>query len=126
MRVEELRDMSITSLGKRVAMFKKITELRTAHLEALAECFKRCTAGAEQAAGPAVPQEYVCPITLRVMQDPVVAPDGHIYEAIAIAQWMQGHSTSPVTGLCMESGPCTPCSTLQAAIQDFLNGACSK
>eukprot|EP00727_Mastigamoeba_balamuthi_P010594 m51a1_g6157 putative wd-40 repeat-containing protein (640) ;mRNA; f:319671-322347 len=120
MRVEELRDMGITSLGKRVAVFKKITELRTAHLEALAERFKRGTAGTEQAAGPAVPQEYVCPITLRVMENPVVAPDGHIYEASAIGQWMQGHSTSPVTGQHMESGPCTPCRTLHAAIKDFL------
>eukprot|EP00727_Mastigamoeba_balamuthi_P010592 m51a1_g6155 hypothetical protein (461) ;mRNA; f:312170-314668 len=123
MRVEELRDMGITSLGKRVAVFKKITELRTAHLEALAQCFKLGTAGAEQAAGPAVPQEYVCPITLRVMENPVVAPDGHIYEASAIGQWMQGHSTSPVTGQHMESGPCTPCRTLHAAIKDFLHRA---
>eukprot|EP00727_Mastigamoeba_balamuthi_P010590 m51a1_g6153 putative wd40 repeat-containing protein (676) ;mRNA; f:307854-310445 len=121
MRVKELKGLGITSLGKRVAVFKKITELRTAHLEALAQCIK--TAGAEQAAGPAVPQEYVCPITLRVMENPVVAPDGHIYEASAIGQWMHGHSTSPVTGQHMESAPYKPCWTLRAAIREFLNNA---
>ena len=33
-----------------------------------------------------------------VMQDPVIAGDGHTYERAAIQHWLQGSSLSPVTG----------------------------
>ena len=31
------------------------------------------------------------------MKDPVIAADGHSYERAAIEEWLQTHSTSPVT-----------------------------
>ena len=31
------------------------------------------------------------------MVDPVIAADGHTYERAAILEWLQTHSTSPVT-----------------------------
>ena len=43
---------------------------------------------------------FVCPITLEVMRDPVVAADGHSYERRAIEAWFaEGKSRSPVTNL---------------------------
>ena len=33
------------------------------------------------------------------MVDPVIAADGHTYERAAIQDWLQTHSTSPVTSL---------------------------
>ena len=33
-----------------------------------------------------------------VMQDPVIAGDGHTYERAAVEHWLQGSSLSPVTG----------------------------
>ena len=42
--------------------------------------------------------DLVCPITLDVMVDPVVASDGHTYERGAIEQWyQQNQGTSPMT-----------------------------
>ena len=38
-----------------------------------------------------------CPITLVVMEDPVVADDGHLYERSAIAEWVNMKGTSPLT-----------------------------
>lgn len=34
-----------------------------------------------------------------MMVDPVIAADGHTYERAAIQQWLQTHSTSPVTSI---------------------------
>ena len=38
-----------------------------------------------------------CPITLRVMDDPVLCDDGHLYEREAIEKWLQQSNISPVT-----------------------------
>ena len=53
------------------------------------------------ATGPVAgrPHEHFCPITLDVMQDPVVALDGHIYERNAIAEHFRYSDKSPVTGV---------------------------
>lgn len=49
-------------------------------------------------------QELICPITHTIPYDPVVAPDGCIYERSAIEQWMQRtDKKSPVTNLPMPS-----------------------
>jgi len=49
--------------------------------------------------GVAVPNEYVCPITLEVMRDPVTAADGHTYEYEAIQRSIRGgNMNSPMTG----------------------------
>ena len=45
-----------------------------------------------------VPNEYLCPITSEIMEDPVVAADGHSYERTAIEHWFDiGRHTSPKT-----------------------------
>lgn len=46
--------------------------------------------------------ELVCPITLEVMSDPVVAADGRTYERAAITDWLSSHDTSPLTNLPLE------------------------
>ena len=44
--------------------------------------------------------ELVCPITLEIMSDPVVAADGRTYERSAIEDWLStGKQTSPLTNL---------------------------
>ena len=43
-------------------------------------------------------EEYFCPITCEIMEDPVVAADGHTYERTAIAEWLEHHDLSPLTG----------------------------
>ncbi|KAH8092264.1 hypothetical protein JL720_5232 [Aureococcus anophagefferens] len=53
-------------------------------------------APAEAATSPGdEPPELLCPITLSMMGDPVVANDGHSYERAAIAAWLATHDTPP-------------------------------
>jgi hypothetical protein len=33
--------------------------------------------------------EIICPITLKIMTDPVIAADGHTYERSAISEWIE-------------------------------------
>ena len=54
-------------------------------------------APAEAASPGDEPPELLCPITLSMMGDPVVANDGHSYERAAIATWLATHDTSPQT-----------------------------
>lgn len=45
------------------------------------------------------PDEFVCPISLELMDDPVCAADGHTYEKGAIEDWLGTRKrTSPKTG----------------------------
>jgi len=46
-----------------------------------------------------VPFEYLDPITLEIIADPVVAGDGHTYERTSIGRWVQRKGTSPKTGV---------------------------
>jgi U-box domain len=45
-----------------------------------------------------VPDEFICPLTLTVMRDPVVSKFGHSYERDAILSWLVEHrQTCPLT-----------------------------
>lgn len=44
-----------------------------------------------------VPDEWLCPITYEIMQDPVIAPDGRTYERANIEEWLRIHGSSPFT-----------------------------
>jgi hypothetical protein len=47
----------------------------------------------------ATPSEsLLCPITLELFRDPVLAQDGHTYEKEAIEDWIRKNGTSPKTG----------------------------
>ena len=68
-----------------------VAELETAHQAEL----KRLKAVLKERG---VPDGYLCPISLEVMEDPVIAADGHTYCRAAIERWLLHHSTSPKTG----------------------------
>ena len=46
---------------------------------------------------PEPPDEFLCPITQELMDDPVFATDGHTYERSAIERWLLKKRTSPKT-----------------------------
>ena len=52
---------------------------------------------------PVPPPHFCCPITLQLMKEPVIAPDGNSYDLEALRQWAQAcpHNppTLPTTGL---------------------------
>ncbi|EPS39856.1 hypothetical protein H072_6232 [Dactylellina haptotyla CBS 200.50] len=53
----------------------------------------------EQIEYEAVPDNFLCPITHEIFEDPVEASDGFIYDRFAIRSWLENTRTSPVTGL---------------------------
>lgn len=48
-------------------------------------------------------EDYICPITMALFFDPVVASDGFTYEREAINEWMSKNKKSPLTGEIMNS-----------------------
>jgi outer membrane biosynthesis protein TonB len=69
-----------------------------------------CTSGS-------FPNEFLCPIILELMRDPVVAKDGHTYERKAIEDWFRQSSISPKT-LDVIGRQLTPNHTVRALIGD--------
>ena len=61
--------------------------------------------------------EYKCPITRELMEDPVVAADGRLYERKELETWLETHSTSPVTNEEMARGPLVSCPPVRNAIE---------
>ena len=57
----------------------------------------------DQRAERVIPDALTCSISLDIMQDPVMACDGHTYERAAIEAWLSANSTSPKTGEVLES-----------------------
>ncbi|PIA32429.1 hypothetical protein AQUCO_04500199v1 [Aquilegia coerulea] len=46
-----------------------------------------------------IPDEYRCPVSLDLMQDPVIVASGHTYDRSSIAQWINsGHHSCPKSG----------------------------
>jgi hypothetical protein len=66
-----------------------------------------------------VPSEFICPITLQPMQDPVVTSDGHSYERSAIATWFNTHNTSPLTNKTLSNKKLRPNRALKALARRF-------
>ena len=61
--------------------------------------------------------EYKCPITRELMEDPVVAADGRLYERKELETWLATHTTSPVTNEEMARGPLVSCPPVRNAIE---------
>ena len=69
-----------------------------------------------------VPKEFLCPITLSLMKDPVIMPDGQTYEREAIKKALEDNSYSPVTKKPMNIKDATPNYALKSMIEKYLNG----
>jgi hypothetical protein len=67
-----------------------------------------------------IPDDFLCPITLEVMRDPVCAADGHSYERAAIQEWLIGHRSSPKTGAPLAHTTLTPTHTLRQVIESVM------
>jgi hypothetical protein len=42
-------------------------------------------------------ENFICPISLDIMEDPVIALDGVTYDRSSITEWLEYHTTSPMT-----------------------------
>ena len=65
------------------------------------------------------PAEYLCPISMRTMVDPVVTADGQTYERTFIEEWLRTHSTSPATGAVLSHKDLAPNFALRKAIETW-------
>lgn len=66
-----------------------------------------------------LPDHCICPITLSVMTNPVIATDGHSYEKSAIERWFKDSDISPKTGAVLASKALVPNHGLRHAIHSL-------
>ena len=64
-----------------------------------------------------VPDEFRCPITCEVMDDPAICADGHTYERAAIERWLRQRGTSPKTNALLPSRAVLPNHNLRGVIE---------
>eukprot|EP00727_Mastigamoeba_balamuthi_P010422 m51a1_g6001 hypothetical protein (690) ;mRNA; r:19545-22031 len=133
----DLLGIGVSSLGQRKKIMRETDRMRNSYFTALASQFNAeqsnappedqrsghvapVPVAAAAAVNRAPPNEYLCPITMELMDDPVVAPDGFTYEREAITHWLaRGKSISPMTGQPLPSGPLVPTIALRSAIKAF-------
>ncbi len=61
----------------------------------------------------------MCPITLELMQDPVMAADGHTYERDALLRWLKTSNNSPATGAPLANRTIIPNYCVKMLIQEL-------
>ena len=61
---------------------------------------------------------FLCKITMSVMRDPVMEPDGFSYEREAIEKWIRKHGTSPMTRRPLRIEDLKPNRALKDAIEE--------
>ncbi|KAG7359195.1 U-box domain containing protein [Nitzschia inconspicua] len=67
-----------------------------------------------------VPEEFLCPLTLCVMKDPVVSKDGINYDRTAIVKWLaKGNQSCPLTRQPMTLSSLAPDNRLRKCIQQW-------
>ncbi|KAL8579829.1 hypothetical protein ACOMHN_048106 [Nucella lapillus] len=68
--------------------------------------------------------EFLCPISMAIMRDPVIAADGYTYDRSAISAWLQqGKASSPMTNARLPHRNLLPNRTLKTLIQRHLHHA---
>jgi len=63
--------------------------------------------------------DFICPFTMEVMKDPVIAADGHSYEREIIIKWLRHKSTSPTTRQKIKHKKLKSNEKLKEAIQNY-------
>ncbi|KAL1345336.1 hypothetical protein HN51_019094 [Arachis hypogaea] len=69
---------------------------------------------------PVIPDDFRCPISLELMQDPVIVSTGQTYERSCIKKWLEaGHGTCPKTQQTLSSTVLTPNYVLRSLIAQW-------
>lgn len=55
------------------------------------------TVASSSGAQVAVPDDFLCPLTMEVMENPLITRFGHSYERSAILEWLQKGKSCPLT-----------------------------
>lgn len=105
---QDLRDLGLNKINAK-SVFKKVTRLRATFGDGLPAVGKNEAGKCASPDKPVeqkmdvttieTPDEFCCPISCNIMEDPVIAQDGHTYERKEIETWLEKHDTSPTTNL---------------------------
>lgn len=79
-----------------------------------------CSSSCEDDFPEDVPEEYICPITLCVMKDPVVSKSGKNFDREAILKWLaKGNENCPLTRKPLHLSSLVPNNNLRKSIQEW-------
>ena len=67
-----------------------------------------------------IPKDYVCPISLQLMTDPVIDCNGHTFDRPSITEWYQNSMISPITHVSISNTNLTPNLILKRQILEFI------
>jgi hypothetical protein len=73
----------------------------------------------EESKDEALESHLVCPITLRLMEDPVSTVKGKTYERTAIENWFGAHDTDPITNEPLRDKRLIPNDLARSLIDEF-------
>ena len=68
-----------------------------------------------------IPDHFICPISLEIMQEPVICTDGNTYEKREIERWLATHDTSPKTNMVLHNKTLISNFAIKSGIQKFLS-----
>ncbi|XP_076811746.1 WD repeat, SAM and U-box domain-containing protein 1-like [Clavelina lepadiformis] len=116
------KDLGVVSLGHRNKIMRAIKALRDGGLTSSAPSISQLQDLYKPANEGDPPPEYLCPISLDIMFDPVTAADGFTYERKEIEAWFKRTGTiSPMTGKQLTSDDLHPNQTVRSLIDEFLS-----
>ena len=67
----------------------------------------------------AAPESYQCAISMTIMRDPVIDPEGYTYERGAIEEWLNNNTISPMTRTPLTADKLVPNRALRDSIEEF-------
>ncbi len=73
--------------------------------------------------GESVPKEFVCPLTKKIMFDPVLTFDGHSFERKAVEIFLEKHDNLPFSQNPIDSKILLPNFALKQLIRDYLDSS---
>lgn len=73
-----------------------------------------------------IPQSFLCPISLQMMEDPYMDENGHTFEKKAIEEWYKKQNRSPITNQPLKSYSLSPNRALKDAIEEYKNNQNSR
>ena len=73
----------------------------------------------ERSSSVTIPDHLKCPLTLDLLNDPVICEDGNTYERTAIEEWFRLHDTSPLTNEHLRSKGLIPNRRIKDGVDAF-------
>ncbi|KAB2606873.1 U-box domain-containing protein 13-like [Pyrus ussuriensis x Pyrus communis] len=86
----------------------------------LASCSGQASTDKNHKAPPVIPDDFRCPISLELMNDPIIVSTGQTYERSCIEKWLEaGHVTCPKTQQSLSNTTLTPNYALRSLIAQW-------